>query len=213
MRFRTIFSVFAAVLLISCQSDEITNLTLAKDEVKAYYKDGFYGKETYDVIEKAMNDLKKENLTSNAMVVFDVDETVLSNYSHIESVDFGWVKPLWDEWILSAKAKNIPQVKKLYDYLVENSINVAFLTGRYSDHYEATLKNLKSEGFNTFDTLICRGVKDSKMSAALYKKQKRKMLVDKGFNIVMCVGDQWTDLEGDNTGIKVKLPNYLYKIK
>jgi hypothetical protein len=36
---------------------------------------------------------------------------------------------------------------------------------------------------------------------------------NKGYDIIISVGDQWTVLEDDFTGIKVKLPYYLYEIK
>ena len=46
--------------------------------------------------------------------------------------------------------------------------------------------------------------------AAEWKEAKREVLVSKGYNIIACIGDQWSDLEGGSTGIKIKLPSYLY---
>jgi predicted secreted acid phosphatase len=50
------------------------------------------------------------------------------------------------------------------------------------------------------------------MSAGVFKNYERSVLADKGYEIVINVGDQWSDFEGENNGLKVKLPNYLYLI-
>ena len=47
----------------------------------------------------------------------------------------------------------------------------------------------------------------------LEKEQKRKEFAGHGYNIIMCVGDQPSDLYGEYTGIKVKIPNYVYIIE
>lgn len=200
------------LLLLGCQK-ELVNLSAAKAEVDKYYKEGFYGKETYDVIDEALAEVTELNFPSNPAAVFDVDETVLSNYEHIKEVDFGYAKPMWHDWLLSAKAKSIPQTKKLYDYFIDNNISVIFLTARPESVYDATYKNLKTQGYSTFDTLICKNGEEQKLSSAHFKQIQRNRLEANGYNIIATIGDQWSDLEGEHTGIKVKIPNYIYEIK
>lgn len=49
------------------------------------------------------------------------------------------------------------------------------------------------------------------VQAAEYKSARRtSFVVEENYNIVGCVGDQWSDLQGPYTGFKVKIPNYLY---
>ena len=50
--------------------------------------------------------------------------------------------------------------------------------------------------------------KETSLGAALFKQQWRKKLTQEGKNIVLTIGDQDSDLEGDDTGIKVKIPCY-----
>jgi predicted secreted acid phosphatase len=112
----------------------------------------------------------------NFAVVFDVDETTLDNYEVIKQIGFGFEKKSWDEWVEKAKAPAVPQVQKLYNYLVQKGFKIIFITGRKDYQYDSTFKNLKYAGFVEFDTLITRSKDDHKTKAAQFKSQKRKEL-------------------------------------
>jgi predicted secreted acid phosphatase len=44
-----------------------------------------------------------------------------------------------------------------------------------------------------------------------YKSAERRKIVEKGYHIVLSVGDQWSDLLGDpQAEVSVKLPNPFY---
>ena len=205
----------AFVLVVSCSSSEIfqlQNLDISKKLVENYYESGQFDAECKDVYDDAVKQIERLSLPKNAAVVFDVDETVISNYNSTKSIGFGYVREVWHNEILRAEEPAIPQTKIFYDWLVSKNIKVIFLTGRYPEIFEATKKNLIAKGFSQFDTLIVRNADEIKMSAVNYKIQKREEIIKKGYNIIACVGDQWSDLEGGNTGIKIKLPNYLYLI-
>lgn len=151
------------------------------------------------------------NAANNSAWVFDVDETSLSGYEQMLSIGFGYVAKLNHEWILEASAPAIPQTLQLYKQLRAAGFKVIFLTGRSVDEADATALNLERAGFNGFETLITRQPSERNMTAVEYKSLKRSQLVEKeGYNIVGCVGDQWSDLQGPYTGFKVKLPNYIY---
>jgi acid phosphatase len=208
---------FSFLLLVSLSAFNCSynpaNLDSAKKEVQKYYEEGRYDKEITEVVNKAINELESLKPTPNATAVFDIDETVLSNYDHIKSIGYGFYVTAWNDWMLSAKAKAIPQTKTLYDKIVEKGIKVVFITGRGYKFYDATYKNLTAVGFSRIDTLITRSEKENHISALEFKTQKRKELVQKGYNIVINVGDQMSDLDGGNSGIKVKLPDLLYYIQ
>ena len=61
--------------------------------------------------------------------------------------------------------------------------------------------------------MITQREDEQNLTASEFKSKKRTELTNEGYIIVGTVGDQWTDLEGPYTGIKIKLPNYLYEIK
>ena len=90
---------------------------------------------------------------------------------------------------------------------------IIFLTGRNSNEYDVTYKNLIQEGYTTFDTLITQSKDDQKLKPQEFKSKVRTELTNQGYEIIGTVGDQWTDLNGPYSGIQIKIPNYLYEIK
>ncbi len=210
---KAFFLVLVSVLLVSCAEQKILNLSAAKHDVKVWYEKGEYEKELKVVVDETLAKLKEMKLDNTKAAVFDVDETSLSNYKHIKEIGFGYYPPLWEEWVSKAEATAINEVKRLYDYLVEKDVNIIFLTGRNYKGYKATYVNLMNVGYSRFDTLIVRMEDELKTKATVYKPAKRKEIVEsKGYDIILCVGDQKSDLYGENTGLKVKLPNLLYQV-
>lgn len=201
------------LLLNSCCREELLNLTTAKDHIKQYYEGGQYDKELDEIVSNAKKEFSKVEVKSNSAIIFDVDDTVLLNYEGSKKMGYGYVKIMVDEWVSSAQVPAIPQVKELYDYLLQKNVKIIFLTGRFHDEYEYTFQNLINEGFTTFDTLIVRRAEEQKLPAIEFKSNVRTALTQQGYEIIGNVGDQWTDLKGPYSGIKIKIPNYLYITK
>ncbi len=197
--------------LVSCSSMP-PNLGLVKKEVLEYYESGKIDKELEEVIEKAAKKFQSVDVKNNSAVVFDIDETALSNYEINKQLDFGYIPELWDEWILEEKATAIKPVKRLYDSLKERGVKLIFISGRKDYHYQSTYNNLIAEGYSSFDTLITRQPHEYQIKAQEFKSSKRAELVEKGYDIIGSVGDQFSDLEGPYSGIKIKIPNYIYYI-
>jgi len=204
------------VLLNNCNSvstpQGLMNLSDAKVLVQNYYESGTFDAECKQIIDDAIAQIEKIKLSDSSAVVFDIDETALSNYDLTKEIGFGFRADLWDAWLQKASAKAIPQTKRFYDWLISKNIRVIFLTGRSEKEREASAKNLYNEGYTKYDTLIVRNPDEKKIPAAEFKAGKRERLTRKGYKIIACVGDQWSDLVGGNAGIKIKLPNYLYII-
>lgn len=209
---RMLTVVVSLIVLSGCISRHPLNLTIAKERVEKYYECGQYDRDLEKVVNRAIKHFKKISIQHNATVIFDVDDTVLSDYADAKSISFGYIPKLSHEWVLCADAPAIPQAKRLYDYLVERGFKIIFLTGRKYDEYDATIKNLKDQGFLYFDKLIVREASEKNLSAFEYKTMRRKQLTQQGYKIVGSVGDQMSDLRGVMSGYKVKLPNYRYFI-
>jgi len=180
-------------------------------DVEDFHSGGNYDSEVQDVINNAIiyaNALTPQN---NSLWVFDVDETTLSGYTEMLSIGFGYVSKLNHEWVLSSSAPAITQTLNFYKQLVTQGFKIAFLTGRHDDEHDATQQNLINVGYTKFDTLITRVPSEYNLTATVYKSNRRTQLsTTDGYNIVGCVGDQWSDLHGPYTGFKVKIPNYIY---
>lgn len=204
--------LFFTLLLIPSCSPNLINLDFAKEDVAKYYESGEFENEVEGIITEAIKEFESVKIKDSAAVVFDVDETALSNYEILKETDFGYVKVLWNNWIDEAKAPAIAGVKKLYDFLLGKGIKIIFITGRKDFQYLATYSNLQSAGYLMFDTLIVRMKEENISGAVKFKNRKREELTAKGYKIIGTVGDQWSDLEGSYHGIQVKIPNYLYYI-
>jgi predicted secreted acid phosphatase len=207
----TPFVLTLSLLVFSC-SPQIQNLSTAKNNVDNYYVSGRYGLELYDIIQEAIVNISSLNLTPSSTVVFDVDETVLSNYEYMKNHDFGWDRESWNRWLIKGKSEIIPQTKKLYDFLIENNISVIFLTARPDIAYEATYDNLKNVGYTMFDTLICKPNYYDKINNGEFKSAERIKLTNMGYSIIASVGDQKSDFIGEYTGLQIKVPNYFYDL-
>ncbi len=199
-------------VLIGCSSSNLVNLSYAKKQVIDYYETDKYYNELNSILEPYKDYYKNYNAKLNDAVVFDIDETTLSNYDYIKSIDFGYEPNLWSAWQDKAEAKAIAPVKSFYDILIERGIKVIFISGRSTNNYESTYKNLVAQGYKNFDTLICRKPIDSYPNMAEFKFAMRKQISQNGYNIIANVGDQETDFTGGFNGKIIKLPNYIYKI-
>jgi acid phosphatase len=201
-------------LFSACEKNEKpVNLSIAREEVKQYYESGKFDEELNKVIEEAKKKFEKVEFNENSVVIFDVDETALDNYGLATEMGFGYVYEMNKKWNAELKAPAIPQVKKLYDFLLSKGAKIIFLTGRNFPEYEATYGNLVNVGYTTFDTLITQIGDENKMKNKEFKSSKRVWLAEQGYEIVGTVGDQWSDLDGFYHGIQVKIPNYLYLIE
>ena len=210
--FITIVLILAFFLIASCgEQEEPENLTIARKDVKEYYESGRFYTEVEDVVKEAEKEFDKIKIKNNSAVVFDVDETALDNYALAKSMGFGYVYKMNKEWNAEMKSPAFKPVKELYDYLLERGVHIIFLTGRNFTEYEATYQNLKNVGYTVFDTLITQIGDETKMKSRDFKSSKRVFLTNEGYDIIGTVGDQWSDLRGEDHGIQVKIPNYLYK--
>lgn len=201
-----------SLTLLSC-SPSLVNLDTAKNQVVSYYESGEYEKEMAAIINDAKEKFSKIEVQDNSAVVFDLDETALDNYEAIKKIGFGYEPKWWDEWVQQGTAPANKKVKELYNFLIQMGFKVIFISGKKETQYDATIKNLVLVGYNEFDTLIVRPKESHKTKAAEFKSQKRKELAEKGYTIIGCVGDQVSDCVGENCGIIVKLPNYLYLVE
>jgi acid phosphatase len=198
--------------LISCGSVPV-NLQLAKKDVMIYYESGKYSNDLKEIISNAETEINKLKLDTTSSIVFDIDETSLSNFEVIKKIYFGYDEKMWNNWINEARAPAIPEVKQFYEFVISKNLKVIFLSSRKSSQYDVTYRNLKNAGYIVFDTLILKGNSDSSFTSLEFKSKQRELLSLKGYDIIADIGDQDSDLEGKFHGLQIKLPNYLYIIE
>ena len=145
-------------------------------------------------------------------MVLDIDETSLSNYCEMKREDYGFLSAMFNAWAVSPEADMaLPGTLRLYNRARAAGVEVFFITGRAGEQKAATASNLEAAGYKGWKGLALREGAQKAMTTVKYKSEERKKIVDAGFRIVMNVGDQWSDLDGESRAeISVKLPNPFY---
>ena len=145
-------------------------------------------------------------------LVLDIDETALTNYCEMKREDYGFISVPFNEWAVSSEADMaIPGTLRLFNEARAAGLEVFFITGRPGEQKAATARNLEAAGYKGWKGLALREGLEKTLATVAYKSEERRKIVDKGYRIVMSVGDQWSDLNGEpRAEISVKLPNPFY---
>ncbi|XP_015902068.3 stem 28 kDa glycoprotein [Ziziphus jujuba] len=181
-----------------------------------YLLGGQYRKDSKVVTYEAYEYAKSLRVRKKDLWIFDIDETSLSNLPYYAKHGFG-VEPYnptaFNKWVATGKAPALPESLQLYNNLLNLGIKVAFITGRSEEQRDITQTNLLNAGYHTWEKLILKGPSFKNKTAVVYKSAQRKKLENNGYNIVGNIGDQWSDLLGDNLGDRTfKLPDPVYYI-
>jgi len=181
-----------------------------------YHDSGAYMNDFANVIQKAMRYLelriKRGNFDGKPAIVLDIDETSLSNYPDMLTLDFGGTAKEVQEYEDKGTDPALAPTLKLYRFAREHHIAILFITGRFEEERAVTEENLKKAGYANFDKLILRSGQYRTVPAAVYKTAMRKQLEKEGYDILLNVGDQKSDLQGGYADEVFKLPNPYYLI-
>jgi acid phosphatase len=207
---------YLALALTGCTvsiTREPENLTTLKNEVSEYVDSGAYAKGLATAAAPAKDWITRRAKHSNdkLAVVFDIDETVLSNLEHIRKMDWGYQPDIWDRWVQQANAPAINPLKEVYQTAIDHQVTVFFITGRKERLREATARNLRAQGMGKYEALIVRP-NPSTSPAAVFKSAERERISRLGYTIIANFGDQQTDLDGGHAERTFKLPNPFYLI-
>jgi hypothetical protein len=141
-------------------------------------------------------------------IVFDVDETALSNYSAIDADNFTF-GPNSQAEAVDEIGKALEPTLALYELAQKRGIATFFITGRRENTRLHTDSNLRREGFTDYTELVLKP--DASTTTTVdYKAGARKAIEDKGYRILASVGDQYSDLAGGHEAVAFKLPNPFY---
>jgi acid phosphatase len=198
--------------LTSCTTTKFAT-PKGKKELMEYYNSGTYNDEINRVIENAKTYLKNKGKIEKQAVVFDIDETVLSNFKFMKENRFEFDLSQWEVWANAHKAMAIPASLKFYNWVKNNGYTIFFVTGRSEAARAGTIRNLKDAGFSGWKELIMRNDAEMKLSMERYKTNVRKNIIRFGYHIVANIGDQDSDLSGGYADASFKLPNPFYVVK
>lgn len=201
-------------------AERIGNLDLLKKVIKQYHdctcRCGCYTHDLDVQADRAIAFLRRRaggrlKQKEKLAMVFDIDETSLSNYPEMLKADFAYDGKVFDAWVQSSEAPAIPGSLRVYKEAERLGVSVFFITGRHEDEREATVRNLRAQGFENWQKLVLRQVSGGPESTSGYKSAARAEIVAEGYKLVLNVGDQWSDLKGKpEAEFSVKYPDPYY---
>lgn len=207
---------FLSILLllsVAVHAKKPMNLDIAKAEVIKYTESKQLDKEIEKITKKAWKKLNKINVEKNSAIVFDIDDTLISSYQSNKKYGFGYLLIIDPLWANHADFTAIKPMQDFYNKTKKKGFKIFLISNRAFELREPTEKNLNEEGYINYTQLITRSLNAPKVSSAIFKEQERQKLVDQGYQIVATIGDQESDISGKNTGMKIKIPNYMYQVK
>lgn len=147
-----------------------------------------------------------------AMVVFDVDETLLNSYSYSIAQDpqFTFNPTTWTAYVDTCGYAPIPQTRDLFNRIKGLGVRIALVSSGSRDTKAAMVECLNSKGIEGWDRYIMRGDKASDLSAGEYKALAREGLKQDGFTIVASIGDQVSDMSYGHLKRGFLMPNTMY---
>lgn len=184
-------------------------------QLKQYVESGAYIKEIEHQVLEGKNYLDrrlKNRSHERFAIVFDIDETALSNYRTLEENHFSNDLQVFTTCYLLGAPEAIGPILGLYQYAKNRGIEVFFVGSRPNNLLvmDATIRNLKQAGYDGWKELYLKPL-DQVMSLSAFKRLKRQHIVDQGYTIVLNIGDQTSDLEGGLSETALKLPNPFYQ--
>jgi predicted secreted acid phosphatase len=195
------------------------NLSTLKQALIAYHNSGCYFYDISSVTQHALYYLKfRINQNNRAKqpkklaIVMDIDETALSNYDDMQRMDFGGTKADIKALEKDAHDPAIPFTKTIYQYALAHQVAVFFITGRTEALRKPTTANLKTDGYKQWAGLYMRPINDKRPSVIGFKTAMRQKIINMGYDIVLNIGDQKSDLRGGFADMSFKLPNPYYLV-
>lgn len=190
---------------------EPANLDPHKREIRTYVESGQYDRDIAAVAAKARAWLERRAPRGGGKLamVFDLDETLFSNWPNTRAHDFGYIAKDWTAWVDEGKAPPIEPVRDLYRTARRLGIDVILITGRRERDRPGTEKNLRAIECTDYAALICKP-DEAKETSGAFKLAARQRLTAEGWTIVANIGDQESDLAGGFAERTFKLPCPFY---
>jgi len=215
--------VLVAIVVTACASSptaRVQNLYDVQRNVERYITSGAYDRDFANVVRTARAYLERRaKAATRPAIVLDIDETSLSNWPAYKANGWGRVVngPCnLDQgpcglraWQALAQSKALGPTLELARRAKELGVAVFFISGRPPTLREATERNLREQGYQ-WDEVILLPADAAFASAVDFKAPERRKIAERGYTIVLSMGDQESDLKGGYAERVFKLPNPVY---
>jgi len=207
------FTLLPVLALTFCHHAVATS---AIEKLQQYYESGNYFKEIQSQLTQAQEYLEQRMKSGDKLklaIVFDIDDTALSNYHDLSRMDFTYNLQALTATMMLARKPAIPAVLEFYTQAKEKGIHLFFISERPNtpEMLAATVKNLNNAGFEGWDQIILKPI-NNPLSNPIFKAKARQQLSYQDFDIVLNISDEINDLNGGYAETKIKLPNPFYSM-
>jgi predicted secreted acid phosphatase len=224
LRIRTALPLLALLTVAGCASgssaSHVANLFDVQRDVDRYIDSGRYAADLAAVVGRAKAYLEQRApKATRPAIVLDIDETSLSNWPAYKLN--GWGRVLNGDcnleqgpcglraWQALARSTALAPTRALADRATALGVAVFFITGRPAALREATERNLREQGYRWEEVLLIPEGASFK-SAVDFKAPERRKITERGYTILLSMGDQQSDLTGGYAERTFKLPNPVY---
>ncbi|HJZ73172.1 MAG TPA: HAD family acid phosphatase [Vicinamibacterales bacterium] len=226
MKHLRLAAVFGALViaLAGCghaRPSTVANLFDAQRQVEQYISSGRYDADFAKVVAEAQAYVEQRATKAvRPAIVLDIDETSLSNWPAYKAN--GWGRVVAGDchletgpcglraWQASGQAKALGPTLALVTRARALGVAVFFISGRPHALLEATERNLREQGYAWDEVIVFPEGAASFASAVDFKAPERRKIAERGFTILLTMGDQESDLKGGYAERTFKLPNPVY---
>jgi predicted secreted acid phosphatase len=229
-RARALMALVAVLFLAGCATSQTPeNIHFLKERLNTYHQSGGYDADVGKLGAQVEAYLQIRLASPGRYaVVFDIDETTLSNYPALKANDYGWLlgAPCKREpdgklsspcgllpWILMGSGTAIKPIQNVYKTAQRLGAKVYLVTGRPEtpEMRAATERNLREAGYSDWAEVVLKP-SNVKLTTVEYKSGVRKKITEQGYTVVASVGDQMSDLDGGYSERGFLVPNPFYFI-
>jgi acid phosphatase len=204
-----------AVLAACTTAEPQPNLGQYRAELVQWHTDGRYAASFDRAVARADRLIAasaRRPAGGKRALVLDIDETALSNWRYLTAVGFAVDAESFSRWTKRNNDPAFPSTLALFQRAKSAGFSVFFVTGRPEPLRAVTERQLRAAGYSGWDGLFLKPRDYANPSVIPYKSGVRRHLAEKGYDIVLSLGDQWSDLRGGYARKTVKLPNPYYYI-
>lgn len=189
------------------------------DQIRAYQSSGAFAKDRAKVVNQAtsfmrtwLRDQCADRAHCRPAVVFDIDDTLVSWYPALSTIDFGWSTDFGTTVIQGCLTPKIRSAAALFNEAKRRKVDIFLITGRPEADRAATVACLSELGLTGYRELILRAPDQTTLTAEAFKSSERKGIEQRGYRIALAIGDQVSDSSGGYTDGAFVLPNPMYFI-
>jgi predicted secreted acid phosphatase len=190
---------------------DFLNLDVYKNRCREYYDSGEYSEQIQNALIPAAEHLNKYIGQQMIAVCLDIDETMTSEWGLMQKYDFGWFDLSLDESNLETNFPPIPDVLDFFNNCKFNYVDVFIVTAKRQKYSEFAIKMLNNAGYAGWTGIYFMDNDDTR-TIENYKIATRDKIRANGYNIILNIGDQYTDLSYPKGELCIKLPNPFYLI-